>query len=305
MKLDIASDVLGARGEGLPIIALETTVITHGMRHPDNLEVTRKMQATVRAAGAYPAILAVVAGRVTVGLDDDLLEFFATADEGTIAKCSRRDMPGVVGLRHSGSLTVSATAMVAHAADIEFVATGGIGGVHRGHPFDVSTDLIEMARTPVVTVCAGAKSILDIPLTLEVLETQGVPVVGVGTEKLPAFYSPDSGHDVPIVADSIADAAAIVRGWRELDAGNGMLVTVPVPGSAALDRDEAEAAIEQAVTDADRQGISGNAVTPFVLARVAEITNDRSLAANKALLVNNARVAAELAVLARGDGDQA
>lgn len=299
MKLDIATDVAAAHRAGVPVIALETTVITHGMDYPDNLQVAREMQDAIRDTGACPAVLAVVAGRVTVGLDDDLLEFFATADANAIAKCSRRDLPGVVGLGSAGSLTVSATAQVANAAGIDFVATGGIGGVHRGHPFDVSTDLVELARTPVVVVCAGAKSILDIGLTLEVLETQGVPVVGLGTHNLPAFYSRDSGFPVPTSAAHIEDAAAIVHGWRDLDAGNGMLLTVPVPAEYALPDDVAESAIDRAVAEADEQGIRGNAVTPYILARVAELTEGRSLAANKALLVNNARVAAEVALRAK------
>ncbi|MEO1202860.1 MAG: pseudouridine-5'-phosphate glycosidase [Pseudomonadota bacterium] len=299
MKLDIAADVRDALNAGIPVIAMETTVITHGMGWPDNLEVTRDMQAAIRATGAVPAVLAVVDGQVTVGLNDEQLEHFARSDDDSTAKCSRRDLPGVVGLGRSGSLTVSATALVAHAAGIEMFATGGIGGVHRGHPFDVSTDLTELARTPVAGVCAGAKSILDLELTLEVLETHGVPVVGVGTDTLPAFYARSSDYSVPIVARTSAEAAAILRGWRELDAGNGLLFTVPVPEAAALSAADTEQVIERAVAEADEQGIRGNAITPWVLARVVELTDGRSLTTNKALLVNNARVAAEIAVGAK------
>ena len=285
--------------DGRPVVALETTVVTHGMGWPDNVEVAQAMQAAIRDAGAAPAIVAVVDGRVTVGLDDDTLERFAASGPDSIAKCSRRDLPGVVGLGHSGSLTVSATALVAHAAGIDVFATGGIGGVHRGHPFDVSTDLTELARTAVAVVCAGAKSILDLELTLEVLETHGVPVVGVGTDKLPAFYVRDSGLAVPTVALDVGEAARILAAWRQLDAGNGLLFAVPVPEDAALPRDVAEAAIERAVAEADEHGVRGNAITPWVLARVVELTDGRSLAANKALLVNNARVAAETAIRAQ------
>ena len=200
MLCDVHADVSAALASGRPVVAMETTVITHGMAWPDNFDVTRDMQAAIRDAGACPAVLAIVDGRVTVGLDDEQIERFAKCADGSIAKCSRRDLPGVVGLRRSGSLTVSATALVAHAAGIDIFATGGIGGVHRGHPFDVSTDLTELARTPVAVVCAGAKSILDLELTLEVLETHGVPVVGVGTDRLPAFYVRDSGLPVPKTA---------------------------------------------------------------------------------------------------------
>jgi pseudouridine-5'-phosphate glycosidase len=303
VKLDIHAEVRDALAAGAPVVAMETTVITHGMGWPDNAEVTRDMQASIRSAGATPAILAVVDGRVTVGLDDEQLERFARTDDGSIAKCSRRDLPGVVGLGRSGSLTVSATALVADAAGIEIFATGGIGGVHRGHPFDVSTDLTELARTAVAVVCAGAKSILDLELTLEVLETHGVPVVGIGTDTLPAFYARSSGFPVPTVVQTVDEAAAVLRGWRALAAGNGMLFTVPVPKAAALPRNETEQAIEQAVTEADEQGVRGNAITPWVLARVVELTGGRSLAANKALLVNNAGVAAEIAYSARGKNE--
>jgi len=304
MTFDIGDDVGTAVADGRPVVAMETTVITHGMGWPDNLDVSREMQAAIRAVGACPAVLAVVDGRVTVGLDDDQLERFARSGDDSIAKCSRRDLPGVVGLGRSGSLTVSATALVAHAAGIEIFATGGIGGVHRGHPFDVSTDLTELARTPVAVVCAGAKSILDLGLTLEVLETHGVPVVGVGTDRLPAFYVRDSGFPVPTIATDVADAARILCGWRELDAGNGLLFTVPVPEAEALSADDAEQAIARAVDEADERGIRGSAITPWILARIVELTDGRSLTANKSLLVNNARVAAEIATGAKSEREK-
>lgn len=298
MKYAVGDEVRAARADGRPVVAMETTVITHGMGWPDNLQVTQDMQAAIRDAGACPAVLAVVDGEVTVGLDDATIERFARSPRDSIAKCSRRDLPGVVGLDRSGSLTVSATALVAHAAGIDIFATGGIGGVHRGHPFDVSTDLTELARTPVAVVCAGAKSILDLELTLEVLETQGVPVVGVGTSVLPAFYVRDSGFSVPTVAADVAEAAKILDGWRSLDAGNGLLFTVPVPEGAEVPPAEAEAAIARAVKEADERGVRGNAITPWVLARVVELTGGQSLDANKALLINNARTAAEIAARA-------
>ena len=297
MLCDVHADVSAALASGRPVVAMETTVITHGMAWPDNFDVTRDMQAAIRDAGACPAVLAIVDGRVTVGLDDEQIERFAKCADGSIAKCSRRDLPGVVGLRRSGSLTVSATALVAHAAGIDIFATGGIGGVHRGHPFDVSTDLTELARTPVAVVCAGAKSILDLELTLEVLETHGVPVVGVGTDRLPAFYVRDSGLPVP-------KTAGILSAWRDLDAGNGLLFTVPVPEEAALSEDLAEHAIARAVAEADERGIRGNAITPWILRRVVDLTDGGSLAANKSLLVNNARVAAEIAVGAGHQGEK-
>ncbi len=296
MNLDYAAPVREALANDQPVVALETTVITHGMEYPHNRDVSLAMIDAIGETGACAAILAIVDGRVTVGLDDELLETFATAERDSIAKCSRRDLPGIVGLGQSGSLTVSGTAMVAHAAGIDLFATGGIGGVHRGHPFDVSADLTELGRTPVAVVCAGAKSILDLELTLEVLETQGVPVVGFGTDKLPAFYTRSSDFAVPTVARDVAEAAAIVRAWRELDTGNGMLITVPVPEDSALSEADAEAAIVKAVAEADANGIVGNAVTPYVLGRIVELTDGRSLTANKALLVNNAGVAAAIAV---------
>jgi len=297
MRLRSGEEVEAARAAGRPVVALETTVITHGMAYPDNVETALAMEAAVRSEGACPATLAVVAGAIRIGLTEAEIERFGQA-RADIAKCSRRDLPALLAAGADGSLTVAGTLMLAHAAGIDLMATGGIGGVHRHSRFDVSADLAELGRTPVTVVCAGAKSILDLENTLEVLESLGVPVLGLGTTTLPAFYARDSGLALPQHVPGVAEAAAVLGQWRALAAGNGMLVTVPVPEEAALPPAEAEAAIEQAVGEAAAQGIAGSAVTPFVLARVVELTGGRSLAANKALLLNNAAVAARMALAA-------
>lgn len=293
MQLDIAPNVKQALDKGHPVVALETTVITHGMDFPDNIEVALAMEGVIRDEGAHPATIGIIRGRITIGLIAEQIEAFGTAD--SIAKCSRRDLPVVISAGQDGSLTVAGAMMVAHAAGIRMLATGGIGGVHRGHPFDVSADLMELGRTPVAVVCAGAKSILDLPRTLEVLETQGVPVVGLRTRNFPAFYVADSGLELPGYVENIDDAVDVLRAWRQLDASNGILITVPVPEKSALDRDEVSAAIDEAVREADEQAVLGNQLTPFLLKRVVELTDGRALAANKALLLNNAETAAVLA----------
>ena len=302
MKLHIAPNVQAALGDDLPVVALETTVITHGIQPPDNIDIALAMEETIRGGGACPATLGIVNGNVTVGLTTKEIEEFAAAERGTIAKCSRRDLPSVIGLGRHGSLTVAGTMMVARAAGIRVLATGGIGGVHRNHPFDISADLLELGRTPVAVVCAGAKSILDLELTLEVLESQGVPLIGVGTNTLPAFYAVDSGLQLPAVAQDIEEAARMYRAWRRLEPDNGLLLVTPVPADRALEPAEAESAIAQAVRESDAAGVSGNLATPFILQRVVELTNGRALTANKALLLNNARTAAELAVKAARAG---
>jgi pseudouridylate synthase len=293
--LDVAACVAEALADGVPVIALETTVITHGMAFPHNVETALAMEDAVRAEGACPATLGIVNGRVVVGMTTGEIEAFGSAERDSIVKCSRRDLPAVVAARANGSLTVAGTIAIADAAAIRMFATGGIGGVHRGHPHDVSADIYQLARTPVAGVCAGAKSILDLPLTLEVLESQGVTVLGLGTSNLPAFFTRDSGLPLPYSVETVDEAADVLRAWRDLDSGNGLLVTVPVPAECALDPAEAEHAIAQAVRDAEEYGISGNKLTPYILQRVVELTGGRSLAANKALLLNNARVAALLA----------
>ena len=265
------------------------------MAYPDNVDVALSMEHAVRDEGACPATIGVVGGRIVVGMQADQIEVFGRAERDSILKCSRRDLPAVIAARMNGSLTVAGTIAVAHASDIRIFATGGIGGVHRGHPHDVSADLYELGRTPIVGVCAGAKSILDLPLTLEVLESQGVTVLGLGTANLPAFFARDSGLRLPHFVQTADEAADVLRAWKELETLAGILVTVPVPEEAALEPVEAEYAIEQAVRDADEYGIGGARLTPYILQRVVELTEGRSLTANKALLLNNATTAAILA----------
>jgi pseudouridine-5'-phosphate glycosidase len=276
------------------VVALESTLITHGLPRPKNLEVARTMEAAVREAGAVPATIAILGGRITVGLTGGQLQYLAGAQN--VRKCSRRDLPIAVGRGEDGATTVAGTMLVAHMAGVRVFATGGIGGVHRGHPFDVSADLLELGRTPVTVVCAGAKAILDLPLTLEVLETQGVPVIGYGTDEFPAFYTCSSGLPVDVRCDTPEEVAAIVRTRDALELPGGTLVTVPVPAEDELPAAEAEAAITRALAEAEAQCITGKAVTPFLLARVSELTGQASLQANIALLLNNARVASAIAL---------
>ena len=286
--------VRAALRQGRPVVALESTVITHGLPYPHNLEVARRMEACVRAGGAVPATIAVRRGRPAVGLSDgDLVEL---AQSTVARKCSRRDLALAVARGEDAGTTVSATMLLAAQAGIRVFATGGIGGVHRGHPFDVSADLLELGRTPVTVVCAGAKAILDLPLTLEVLETQGVPVIGYRTDAFPAFYYRDSGLPVDARCDEPAEVARIMAARDALALPAGLLVTVPVPESAAMPRVAAEAAIRKALADAERRGLRGKQVTPFLLARVSELTKARSRTANLALLEQNAQVAAMIAV---------
>jgi len=275
------------------VVALESTLITHGLPRPKNLEVARALEATIRESEAVPATVAILGGQITVGLTEEQLVHLAEAED--VRKCSRRDLPIVVGRGEDGATTVAGTMMAAHMAGIRVFATGGIGGVHRGHPFDVSADLLELGRTPVTVVCAGAKAILDLPLTLEVLETQGVPVVGYGTNEFPAFYSRSSGLPVDVRCDMPEEVAAILRARDALKLPGGILVAVPVPPEDELPASEAEDAIVRALAEAEAQGIIGKAVTPFLLARVSEITGETSLRANVALLLNNARVASAIA----------
>jgi pseudouridine-5'-phosphate glycosidase len=294
MAFIVASQVRKALDEGGPVVALESTVISHGLPYPANLEVAQGMEEAVRAGGAIPATIAVLDGRVRVGLETAHMERLAQSRQ--VRKVSRRDLPLVVGLRLDGATTVSATMYVAHQAGIELFATGGIGGVHRGHPFDVSADLTELGRTPVTVVCAGAKAILDLPLTREVLETQGVPVVGYGSDEMAAFYSRSSGQPADVRVDAPRQVAQIIQARRDLGLQSGILVTVPVPVADEIPAGEIENAIAQATREAEAEGVSGAALTPFVLARLAELTQGRSVRTNTSLLYNNARVAARIAV---------
>jgi pseudouridine-5'-phosphate glycosidase len=278
---------------GRPVVALESTLITHGLPRPKNLEVARALETEIREAGAVPATIAVLGGEITLGLTAEQLAYLAQA--GNVRKCSRRDLPIAVGRKEDAATTVAGTMWVAHMAGIRVFATGGIGGVHRGHPFDVSADLLELGRTPVSVVCAGAKAILDLPLTLEVLETQGVPVIGYGTDEFPAFYTRSSGLPVDVRCDTPQEVVAIARARDALHLTAGLLVAVPIPLEEELPAAEAEAAIARALAEAEAQGVHGKAVTPFLLGRVSELTGQASLRANVALLLNNARVAAAIA----------
>jgi pseudouridine-5'-phosphate glycosidase len=277
----------------LPVVALESTLITHGFAYPRNLEIARALEQEIRDAGATPATIAVLNGEIKVGLSAAEIEAFAQLKGAR--KCSLRDLGIAVGMKENGSTTVAATMFIAAQHGIGVFATGGIGGVHRGHPFDVSADLTELARTPVTVVCAGAKALLDLPLTFEHLETLGVPVIGYGTDEIPAFYSRSSGLKVDVCAETADDVARIVKARRSLGLPGGELVCVPVPAEDELPRDVAEAAIEKAQAMADAQGIHGAASTPFLLDQIAKLTNGASVKANMSLLRNNAKAAAEIA----------
>lgn len=294
--LEVAPRISSAVARGWGVVALESTLITHGFSRPLNLGAARLAEAAVRSVGAEPATVAVHDGRLIVGLSDVELEALAAAD-GAL-KASRATLAAALGARDWAGTTVSATMIAAHRAGISVFATGGIGGVHRGgaQTLDVSADLEELARTPVLVVCSGPKSILDLDLTLEYLETRGVPVVGWDTQELAGFYSRTSGRTLAgAVADAAEAAALAARHWQ-LGLDTGLLVCVPVPVEAALSRDEADAAIAQALEEEGRAGVHGPASTPWVLARVAELTGGRSLTANLALIENNARVAGQIAV---------
>jgi pseudouridine-5'-phosphate glycosidase len=293
--LDVAPEVAAALARGGAVVALESTIISHGMPYPENLTTARGVEAVVREHGAQPATIALVDGRVRIGLDDDALERLAAT--GDVAKASRRDLAVLTARRATAGTTVAATMYLAHLAGISVFATGGIGGVHRGgeRSFDVSADLTELGMTPVTVVCAGAKSILDLPKTLEVLETEGVPVIGVGTDEFPAFFSRSSGLPVPHRVDSAAELAAVVTAQRALGLRGGILVANPIPAADEVPAAEIGARIEEAIADAERAGVAGKDVTPYLLARITELTGGRSLAANVALIRSNAALAAELA----------
>lgn len=294
--LRISDEVQTALDNGRAVVALESTLITHGLPYPANRDTAIAMEQAVREAGAVTATIAILKGKITVGLSADQIEMLAQAPAGAVRKCSRRDFPIAMGLKEDAATTVAGTMIVARMAGIQIFATGGIGGVHRGHPFDVSADLIELGRTPVAVICSGAKSILDLPLTLEVLETQGVPVLGYQTETLPAFYTRSSGLPVDVCIDTPVIAAQIIAASRQINAQHGLLITVPVPEADALSDEIAEQAIQQATREADAQGISGKAITPYVLGRVVELTQGQSMVANRSLLINNARTAGQIAV---------
>ncbi len=284
-----------ARREGVPLVALESTIITHGMPWPDNAETARRVEAEVRAAGAEPATIAVLEGRLCIGLADAQLEALARARG--VAKLSRADLAVTLAAGRTGATTVAATMIAAHLAGIEVFATGGIGGVHRGaeRSFDISADLHELAQTPVCVVAAGAKAILDLPATLEVLETLGVPVIAYRQDAFPAFWSRDSGLAAPLRMDSPAEIARALVMRRALGLPGGQLVANPIPREHEIPRAELTPAIEAALAEAEAGGISAKEVTPFLLQRIHELTGGRSLQANIALVLANARLAAAIA----------
>ena len=285
----------------LPPVALESTVISHGLPYPHNLALAQEMEEIVRSGGAEPRTVAILRGELVAGLSHAQLHHLATA-EG-VRKVSRRDLPIVVARRQDGATTVATTMWVAHRFGIQVFATGGIGGVHRGAgglpSSDISADLQELAQTPVIVVCAGAKAILDLPGTLEYLETHGVTVVGYETDEFPAFYSRSSGLPVDARCDSAQEVVAIWHARQKLGLPGGLLVTVPVPVEEEIPAAEIEPVILQAVAEAEQKGLRSAEVTPFLLTRIAELSGERSLRSNLALLKNNARVAAEIAVALR------
>jgi pseudouridine-5'-phosphate glycosidase len=276
-----------------PVVALESALITHGFGAPDNLKIAQQLEQTVREAGACPATVAVLDGLVHVGVSESELERLASDRE--MHKISLRDLPHIAARGLSGGTTVAASIHLAHQAGVRVFASGGIGGIHRDHPEDVSADLPALANTPLIAVCAGAKSILDLPRTLQYLETHGVPVIGYGTHEFPAFYSLSSGLPVDTRVDSPASVARIAQGRTALGLKKALLVCVPVPQEHALPWEEAEAAIEEAIRAAERNDVTGNALTPFLLDKLVALTDGRSQRANEALLLNNAQTAAHIA----------
>ena len=294
--LDVSPEVSAALAAGKPVVALESTIISHGMPYPKNVETALLVEQTIRDAGAVPATIAIIGGRLKAGLTHDEIEYLGKAGRG-VAKASRRDLPVLVGRGADGATTVATTMLIANMAGISVFATGGIGGVHRGAEttMDISADLEELAQTPVMVVCAGAKAILDLGLTLEYLETKGVPVIGYGTEELPAFYTRRSGLKVDARSDSPEDLAAIFRAQRGMGLKTGMLVTNPIPEQYAMDDAVINSAIDQAVRESVEQGVKGKDITPFLLARVVELTGGDSLESNIQLVLNNARLAARTA----------
>ncbi|AUM74325.1 pseudouridine-5'-phosphate glycosidase [Paracoccus jeotgali] len=301
------SEVARALQDGAPVVALESTIITHGMPFPQNLDMARKVEAEIRAAGAIPATIAVIDGVICIGLEDEAMEGLARIPAAQVMKLSRADLAGCVAMGRTGATTVAATMICAHLAGIEVFATGGIGGVHRGAEtsFDISADLQELAQTPVTVVCAGAKAILDLPKTLEVLETLGVPVIAVGQDQLPAFWSRESGLRAPLRMDdpALIALAASLRGRMGLPGGH--LVANPIPPEAEIPRSVIAPIVDQALEDAARHRIAAKAVTPYLLQRIFELTEGASLQSNIALVLNNARFSAQIAIAAaelRRDG---
>ncbi|MBN2656591.1 MAG: pseudouridine-5'-phosphate glycosidase [Spirochaetales bacterium] len=295
--LDLSDEVREALQAGRPVVALESTIISHGMPYPQNVETARRVEDTIRKEGAVPATIAILGGRLKAGLTEDQLDYLGKAGTA-VTKVSRRDIPFIAATGKDGATTVASTMIIASMAGIRFFATGGIGGVHRGaeKTFDVSADLQELAETGVAVFCAGAKSILDIGLTLEYLETHGVPVIGYGTEEMPAFYTPRSGYSVDYRLDTPEDIAAVLKTKWELNLKGGAVIANPIPQEFAMDDSVIGHAIEQALRELNDNGIKGKESTPFLLARVSELTGGDSLASNIQLVLNNAIVAAKTAI---------
>ncbi|MCR4875989.1 MAG: pseudouridine-5'-phosphate glycosidase [Clostridiales bacterium] len=294
--LDIQPEVSEALAAGKPVVALESTIISHGMPYPRNVETALNVERIIRKSGAVPATIAIIGGRLKAGLSPEQIEYFGKKGR-EIAKVSRRDLAAICARGEDGATTVATTMIIAHMAGIQFFATGGIGGVHRGaeKTMDISADLEELSGTPVTVICAGAKAILDLGLTLEYLETRGVPVIGYGTEELPAFYSRHSGLKVDYRMDTPKEIAAAFHAQRAMGLKGGMLVTNPIPEEYAMDDGVINRAIEQAVAESVEQGIKGKEITPFLLARVADLTGGDSLESNIQLVYNNARLASRIA----------
>ena len=294
--LDIAPEVQKALEEGRPVVALESTIISHGMPYPQNVETALNVEKIIRDNGAVPATIAVIKGRLKAGLSAEEIDYLGKTGTA-VAKASRRDLPVLVAEGRDGATTVTTTMIIAHMAGIQVFATGGIGGVHRGaqQTFDISADLEELAHTPVMVVCAGAKSILDLGLTLEYLETHGVPVIGYGTEELPAFYTRKSGFKVDYRIDTPEDLAKAFFVKQDMGLGGGMLVTNPIPEEFSMNHEIINKAIDEAVEEANKLGIHGKETTPFLLAKIKDLTGGDSLASNIQLVYNNARLAAKTA----------
>ena len=294
--LDIAPEVQQALADGRPVVALESTIISHGMPYPKNVETALLVEQTLRDNGAVPATIAILGGRLKAGLSKEEITYLGKSGR-KVAKVSRRDLPVICARGADGATTVTTTMMIAHMAGISVFATGGIGGVHRGAEttMDISADLEELASTPVMVVCAGAKSILDLGLTLEYLETHGVPVIGYGTKELPAFYTRKSGFSVDYEIDTPEELAKAFKTQHELGLRGGMLVTNPIPEEYSMDPDVINKAIDEAIEEAKAAGIHGKATTPFLLAKVKDLTGGNSLASNIQLVYNNARLAAKTA----------
>ena len=294
--LDISTEVKEALEQGKPVVALESTIISHGMPYPQNVETAMNVEKLIRENGAVPATIAIIKGRLKAGLTAEEIDYLGRAGHA-VPKASRRDLPVLVAKGSDGATTVTTTMIIAHMAGIKVFATGGIGGVHRGAEttMDISADLEELGQTPVMVVCAGAKSILDLGLTLEYLETKGVPVIGYGTNELPAFYTRKSGFGVDYELDTPEELAAAFHAERELGMKNGMLVTNPIPEKYSMDHKVIDKAIEQALAEAKAQGIHGKETTPFLLAKVKDLTGGDSLESNIQLVYNNAILGAKTA----------